>query len=786
MACELRHSRERLTQWAQEHRPKRRAQSGERVEAAADRLELAVAQGAVQVERLQREAQRAEEALAAAKARRTEAAAEQERAQLALARDLQASLRAEKDLLEQLEEAEEEAKADTALRRRAEALSAEGAARRRELRCREGPLQAALRREEAVVAALQAELEAGHHHAGRLAVEAADARQRKQHFQEVREPLIAYFATRAYQDWEAQRADGLRRRLVLRRVLAAWRPLRALLQRQRERAEEYRLQTSSRWMRLLLLGWRQAQEDWRAAVGTLGKAWRAWADLGRRGRWRRAAERRTLAAVWRHWRARREGRPTVPAPHALGIAEGERKDRQRLVAAFRGWRADAWRSARREAALRRLGRWQRRRGAARALGRLRAAMHRRHLWQRLTPLMWALLARRLCRPHPLLAWRCWFRRRLRGRRRARELLARRLRPALALSCRRVAWSAWRGRVVAGRFAADKGLQLAWGMKRQQLKRRAVMAMVQELQRSKGAWLLAHLVRASSGRRCLQHWCCHLHHCKRWRQMAARARRAATHALRCLMAAWATLVARRRRTLWAETKVRRMMRSRLSHKALRRWLLAFAREVLVALSPSQPGQAQEEARCFHLELAAAERNLTCLKQQDTILQDEPLSLRASLSEAEQQAQAAAGECQRARGEFEACAESLNQSECQEVEQELCKALRVNAALARELHSASRAAAGAGARVRLLEESSVALRKQLGSAEEQYVAALATLCAEALRVREQPQVENSQLSGSWERWVEPIAVTNSVDMSGLLPPNALQQDTVNEFASPAKKA
>ena len=40
----------------------------------------------------------------------------------------------------------------------------------------------------------------------------------------------------ASQDWEAQRADGLRRRLVLRRVLAAWRPLRALLQRQRERA----------------------------------------------------------------------------------------------------------------------------------------------------------------------------------------------------------------------------------------------------------------------------------------------------------------------------------------------------------------------------------------------------------------------------------------------------------------------------------------------------------------------------------------------------------------------
>ena len=32
----------------------------------------------------------------------------------------------------------------------------------------------------------------------------------------------------------------------------------------------------------------------------------------------------------------------------------------------------------------------------------------------------------------------------------------------------------------------------------------------------------------------------------------------------------------------------------------------------------------------------------------------------------------------------------------------QALRVNAALARELHSASRAAAGAGARVRLLEE------------------------------------------------------------------------------------
>lgn len=36
--------------------------------------------------------------------------------------------------------------------------------------------------------------------------------------------------------------------------------------------------------------------------------------------------------------------------------------------------------------------------------------------------------------------------------------------------RRVAWSAWRGRVVAGRFAADHALQLAWGMKRQQLKR----------------------------------------------------------------------------------------------------------------------------------------------------------------------------------------------------------------------------------------------------------------------------------------------------------------------------
>eukprot|EP00435_Cladocopium_sp_Y103_P021279 s2276_g5.t1 len=271
MACELRHSRERLKQWVQEHGTKRRTKSAaERVQGSATQLELQVAKRCQELQRLEAEAVRVQEALAVAKTKVQEADAQQEAAQLSLAKELQASLRAEKELLEQLEEIDESIRADAALCDKASAAAEVSSFQLRSLRCQLKPVEAQLAREEAVLAAMSQELVAGRQRAAQLASEAAQARQRKEHFGAVREPLVAYFAARAYQDWESQRADALHRRLLLRRCLRGLAQWRQAAPNLRAEVDSHGFTRSAPYRRMILLA--PAHQCVPAVAGQSGEA----------------------------------------------------------------------------------------------------------------------------------------------------------------------------------------------------------------------------------------------------------------------------------------------------------------------------------------------------------------------------------------------------------------------------------------------------------------------------------------------------------------------------------
>lgn len=727
MACELRHSRERLKQWVQEHGTKRHTKSAaERVQGSAAQLELQVAKRCQELQRLEAEAARVQEALAVAKTKVQEADAQQEAAQLSLAKELQASLRAEKELLEQLEEIDESIRADAALCDKASAAAEVSSFQLRSVRCQLKPLEAQLAREEAVLVAMSQELDAGRQRAAQLASEAAQARQRKEHFGAVREPLVAYFAARAYQDWESQRADALHRRLLLRRCLRGlvqWRQaapkLRAEVDALRERRQQVQL-------RFYWSDWAALRDRWRRVLRMLAWTFQRWSTFAAT----RPRRRWLLMRCWRVWQSARTPLRATPVLEAAQIDSfASRWSRHSLLRAFRGWRRTSWQALRSRNWLTQRWRHKGAMAAKQALQHLRAVVQHRSPRERYFCWLWRRMVKCLGGGHPFPAWRCWAKRRQAAQKRAEVRLAQSLQSLLALESCRTAWLQWYGLLrlrMDARIKAAEALRAPQGVTCQRSKRRCLAILMTEVRLAKAARCVSGLVRVSHVQHLIHSWhdlwCCR----KGQRSLISRIQRSC---LATTLVAWLRTTQRRHRAGPAAEKLTALARQGRARRVLRDWLLATARQV-VAQRPASP--AKEVHKLKH-ELAMVQQRVSRLKDGHGQLQQEAVACRNQLNAAEKAAEMARTEEQKASLEYQAYMETMEKRHV-DVEGSLCEALRRNCRLARQLISAQEASAVGEKRLEASEESAAVLRSQMEAAEGQYVAAMAILCSETLRLRE----------------------------------------------------
>ncbi|CAE7507177.1 sqv-3 [Symbiodinium natans] len=726
MACELHHSPGRLKLW--EQRTKRRAArtAPERVQGAAVQLELAVARREAEAAELRVEVQRAKAALDDVRVLEDEEAAAQEAAQITLARDLQESLHGEKELLERLDAEEEEAKTNAALCDRADSQEHVAVSELRELCQRLETLQESLVREEAVVAALKSELAAGQDHAMGLALEAAEASRKKQNSQQVREPLIRYYAGRAYQDWEEKRADGLRRRLVLKRCFQGFQGCCAATQGLCEQAVNVQQQRASRLTKRILDCWQYAKEDRQAEERLLTQMLRAWADScdfrvgprlvsGNMGAMERrlcSLRRQRLAAGVLHaWFRLVPTQPQTGCVSQLGWPDMRFlvrcKDRERCVGAFRGWSFLTWVRARQDALAKGFCKHRRAVTAANALAQLRASVIQRHCWHRCAPLLWRLLATRLAswrrspQPFVFCAWRSLLRLRKRSRSMAGERLSRWCEQQ-SRDWRREVWKCWNAAVAAhaALIAASKP---------------------KARQRLCFLWLLKS-TRLSVSRRFVadirsRQLKLHLRH---WRRSAAQARRlrwqsrlARRNLLQVIFLSWGSQ-RRRRKAPHAAATVGRAHRRTSLQRTIHSWLLAYGRRKLQVMrcnrlvinaqhkldNGSAPLRSPEEAQLIPAGLVAARVAETSLAQEEEAMLIETISLRKAVALAAHEMHLAGHGVEQAQMELEAHTKALEESECGKVEQQLCEVLRLNVELARGFRESEACVTAAAARLHAL--------------------------------------------------------------------------------------
>ncbi|CAE6910311.1 sqv-3 [Symbiodinium sp. KB8] len=742
MACELHHSPGRLKRWVQEHGRRRtpRTTAPERVQEAAAHLDLVVARREAEVAELRVEAQRAKAALEDAQKKEEEEAASQEAAQVALAKDLQVSLHGEKELLERLDAEEEEAKADAALCERADSQRSIALAELRELHGHLQPLQESLAREEAALAALRSELTAGQLRAVGLAQEAAEASRKKQASLDVREPLIHYFAGRAYQDWEESRADGLRNRLVLKRCFRRFQAIGEAASRLCHRAAAFELRRRQQLPKQFLDGWRFVQGDWQVEERLLTQIMRGWAEqrLGATGRRLRALQLRRLASeIWVSWsRLVPKRLPTrLLNVDPVSLQPFQRLNRGSCLGAFRGWSFLTWLHSR-QASLAK-GFWKRRRATnvARALWQLRASVTQRRCWHRCAPLLWRLFTMHLfCwqRRQPFVGfvvWRGVQRRCKRGRSMALEKLSQ-CGERESLAWRREVWKRWHDLLAAG-YAAVQAAASSLSTRRARHRQRLWFLWLLRCTRLSSSTLrCVAWLRTSRLKSCFQHWCRCIFQARRLCWLSRRMRH---RLLQVVVQNWASR-RHRHKVPRAAAQVGQAHRRRSLHRTIHLWLLAFERRRLQAV-PLLGGTMRAQAHhCFLAELRAARAAETNLAEEEALISKEAVSLRSELVPAAHDVGLASHKAEQAQMELQVQVKALEEFECAEVEQQLCEVLRLNVELARGFRESESCVAAAAMRLDALCSSSASLRKQLDSAEQQYTAAMATLVAEAAWLRE----------------------------------------------------
>jgi len=219
----------------------------------------------------------------------------------------------------------------------------------------------------------------------------------------------------------------------------------------------------------------------------------------------------------------------------------------------------------------------------------------------------------------------------------------------------------------------------------------------------------------------------------------------------VLTAWTVLHRRTTTAVATARAVEALAQQGRARRTVRQWLLAAARQVM-AQWPSSPSKEVHELK---KELATVQQRVNNLKAGDAPLQQEAVACRDALATAEKTAEVAKLEEAKSSLEFQAYMESMDKRRVQ-VEGNLCEALRENCRLGRQLASALEARAAREKRLAASVESAEALRSQMNAAEGQYMAAMATLCSEALRLREQLgreaqlRTSTSQLS-EWEQKV-----------------------------------
>ncbi|CAE7210364.1 sqv-3, partial [Symbiodinium necroappetens] len=679
MACELHHSPGRLKRWVQEHGRRRtpRTTAPERVQEAAAHLDLVVARREAEVAELRVEAQRAKAALEDAQKKEEEEAASQEAAQVALAKDLQVSLHGEKELLERLDAEEEEAKADAALCERADSQRSIALAELRELHGHLQPLQESLAREEAAVAALRSELTAGQLRAVGLAQEAAEASRKKQASLDVREPLIHYFAGRAYQDWEESRADGLRNRLVLKRCFRRFQAIGEAASRLCHRAAAFELRRRQQLTKQFLDCWRFVQGDWQVEERLLTQIMRGWAEqrLGATGRRLRALQLRRLASeIWVSWsRLVPKRLPTrLLNVDSVSLQPLQRLNRGSCLGAFRGWSFLTWLHSR-QASLAK-GFWKRRRATnvARALWQLRASVTQRRCWHRCAPLLWRLFTMHLfCwqRRQPFVGfvvWRGVQRRCKRGRSMALEKLSQ-CGERESLAWRREVWKRWHDLLAAG-YAAVQAAASSLSTRRARHRQRLWFLWLLRSTRLSSCMLrCVAWLRTSRLESCFQHWCRCIFQARRLCWLSRRMRH---RLLQVVVQNWASR-RHRHKVPRAAAQVGQAHRRKSLHRTIHLWLLAFERRRLQAV-PLLGGTMRAQAHhCFLAELRAARAAETNLAEEEALISKEAVSLRSELVPAAHDVGLASHKAEQAQMELQVQVKALEEFECAEVEQQLCE-------------------------------------------------------------------------------------------------------------------
>eukprot|EP00435_Cladocopium_sp_Y103_P013691 s2276_g3.t1 len=470
--------------------------------------------------------------------------------------------------------------------------------------------------------------------------------------------------------------------------------------------------------------------------------WSTFAATRPRRRW-------LLMRCWRVWQSARTPLATPVLEAAQIDSFASRWSRHSLLSAFRGWRRTSWQALRSRKWL--TQRWCHKgaMAAKQALQHLRKVVQHRSSRERYFCWLWRRMVNCLGRGHPFQAWRCWSKRRQAAQRRAEVCLAQGLQPLLALESCRTAWLQWCSLLrlqMDARIKAAEALRARQGVTCQRSKRRCLAILMTEVRLAKAARWVSGLVRISHVQHLMHSWhdlwCCRMGQ----RSLISRIQR------RCLattLGAWLRITQRRHRAGPAAAKLTALARQGRARRVLRDWLLATARQV-VAQRPASPAKEVHELK---QELAMVQQRVSRLKDGHRQLHQEAVACQNQLNAAEKAAEMAKTEEQKASLEYQAYMETMEKRRI-DVEGSLCEALRRNCHLARQLISAQEASAVGEKRLEASEESAAVLRSQMEAAEEQYMAAMAILCSETLRLQELakgPSTTSMPSPSEWEQEV-----------------------------------